>query len=91
MSGAVRLLLVWAALMALLALTVGAAFLPIGMAKPWVAYAIATAKVMLILWFFMEMRRESGLARLATIAGFVWLAILIMLTATDYLTRHWIM
>jgi cytochrome c oxidase subunit IV len=91
MSGAVRLLLVWAALMALLALTVGAAFLPIGMAKPWVAYAIATAKVMLILWFFMEMRRESGLARLAAIAGFVWLAILIMLTATDYLTRHWIM
>jgi cytochrome c oxidase subunit IV len=91
MSGAVRLLLVWSALMALLALTVGAAFLPIGMAKPWVAYAIATAKVMLILWFFMEMRRESGLARLAAIAGFVWLAILIMLTATDYLTRHWIM
>jgi cytochrome c oxidase subunit IV len=91
MSGAVRLLLVWAALMALLALTVGAAFLPIGMAKPWVAYAIATAKAILILWFFMEMRRESGLARLAAIAGFVWLAILIMLTATDYLTRHWIM
>ncbi|ETI65748.1 oxidase [Sphingobium sp. C100] len=91
MSGAVRLLLVWAALMALLALTVGAAFLPIGMAKPWVAYAIATAKAILILWFFMEMRRESGLARLAAIAGFVWLAILIMLTATDYLTRRWIM
>ncbi len=89
MSGTGRLLLAWAALMALLALTLGAAFLPLGPAKPWIAYAIATAKAALVLWFFMEMRSERGLARLAMLAGFVWLAILFALTATDYLTRAW--
>jgi caa(3)-type oxidase subunit IV len=35
----------------------------------------------------MEMRREGSLARLAMIVGFVWLAILLMLTAADFLTR----
>lgn len=80
----------WAALMLLLALTVSAAFLPLGSAKPWIGYAIATAKAGVILWFFMEMRREGGIARLAAVAGFVWLVMLFALTAADYLTRGWI-
>ncbi|WP_185999030.1 cytochrome C oxidase subunit IV family protein [Novosphingobium aerophilum] len=56
---------------------------------PWIAFGIASAKAALILWFFMELRQEGGLARLAAIAGFVWLAILFTLTAADYLTRFW--
>ena len=90
MSGAVvRMLLVWLALLALLALTVGCSFLPLGVAKAGVAYGIAAIKAALILWFFMEMRREGGLARLAAIAAFVWLSILLTLSAADYLTRGW--
>ncbi|KTR83785.1 hypothetical protein NS277_07425 [Novosphingobium barchaimii] len=89
-AGVLRMVAVWAALMLLLALTLGAAFLPLGAAKPWVGYAIATAKAGLILWFFMEMRREDGIARLAALAGFVWLVMLFALTAADYLTRGWI-
>jgi len=87
--GVARILAVWAALMMLLALTLAAAFLPLGAAKPWVAYAIATAKAALVLWFFMELRREDGIMRLAAVAGFVWLAILFVLTAADYVTRVW--
>jgi len=87
MSPALRLVAVWAALMLLLAATAGASFLPLGPAKPFVAYAIAAAKAGLVLWFFMEMRREDGLVRLAAAAGFVWLLFLLVLTASDMLTR----
>lgn len=90
MSGKVRrLLLVWAALLALLAITLGAAFLPLGPARPLVAYGIATLKAGLIGWWLMDLRRESGLARLVAVAGFVWLAFLLALTAADLLTRGW--
>ncbi len=88
MSAAViRLLLAWGALLALLAATLGAAYLPLGPAQPVLAYGIATLKAALILWFFMEMRREDPLVRLAAAAGFVWVCILLVLTAADYLTR----
>lgn len=82
-----RLVLVWAALIGLLALTVFMAFLPLGWFKAPVAYAIATAKAALVLWFFMEMRREGGIPRLAMAAGFVWICTLLVLSAADLLTR----
>jgi cytochrome c oxidase subunit 4 len=84
---ALRLVLVWAALIALLTLTVFMAFLPLGSFKALVAYAIATAKALLVLWFFMEMRREGGIARLAMAAGFAWICVLLILSAADMLTR----
>jgi cytochrome c oxidase subunit 4 len=82
-----RLLLVWAALLGLLATTLGLAYLPLGAFKPFVAYGIATLKAALILWFFMDLRRESGLLRLAAAAGFAWLSVLLILVAGDYLAR----
>jgi len=82
-----RLLLVWLALLLLLAATLGAAFLPLGPAKPWIGYSIAAAKAGLVLWFFMDMRREGGLMRLATGAALLWIAFLLCLVAADYLTR----
>jgi cytochrome c oxidase subunit 4 len=81
------MVLTWVALLALLALTVGLSLLPLGAFKPLVAYAIATAKGALVVWFFMEMRREGGLPRLAAAAGFVWISILLILPLADYLTR----
>lgn len=78
-----RLLLIWLALMGLLALTYAAIFLPLGPVAPLVSYAIALAKTGLVLWFFMELRDEPGLARLAAGAGFVWLAFLLILLAAD--------
>lgn len=82
-----RLIAAWAALMLLLGLTLGASFLPLGPAKPLLAYAIATAKAALVLWFFMEMRGETSLARFAAAAGFLWLFFLLLLSGSDYLTR----
>lgn len=84
-----RLALVWAALLLLLAATVIAAHLPLGAAKPWISYAIAFAKAALILWFFMEMRKDDAIARLAMLAAGIWLIMMMTLSASDYLTRGW--
>jgi len=89
-AGVKRLLVVGLGLQVLLAATVAASFLPLGPFKPWVGYGIAVAKAVLVLWFFMEMRKEGGLVRLATVAAFAWLAIMFALTASDYLSRSWI-
>ena len=82
-----QLVLVWVLLLALLAATIGATFLHLGTVLPFVSFGIAIAKASLVFWFFMELKREDGLARLAIIAGFAWLAILFILTAADNATR----
>jgi cytochrome c oxidase subunit 4 len=78
----------WGALVLLLAATTGAAFLPLGRLNLFVSLAIAAAKALLVLIFFMELRRSSGLVRAFAAAGFFWLAILLTLTSADYLTRR---
>lgn len=85
-----RLFLVWAALLALLGATIGASFVPMGPALPAVTYGIAIAKTALVLWFFMELRREPGLARLAGLAGFAWIAFLLIMVAADLSSRGWV-
>lgn len=87
MSATLRLVLVWAALLTLLALTVGATFVPLGAARLAVSYGIAAAKAALVLWFFMELRGDKGLTRVVGLAGFAWIAILFTIIIADYLTR----
>ena len=87
---AVRAILVsWAALLTLLALTIAATFAPIGHALPFVSYGIAFAKAAIVVWIFMELRVRDGLQRLALAAGFAWAAILFVLLLADVLTRGW--
>jgi cytochrome c oxidase subunit 4 len=87
---AVRTILVaWAALLALLALTVAASFAPLGRVLPYVSYGIAIAKTAIVVWIFMELRVRDGLQRIALAAGFAWLLILFVLLFADNLTRGW--
>lgn len=79
-----RTLKVWLGLVALLALTTAMAFVPLGSANLAISLAIAIAKALLVLWFFMELRGSGGLTRAFAAAGFFWLLILIVLTWTDY-------
>ena len=83
-----RIWLCWIALLVLLAITTGAAFLPLGRFNAFIALAIAVCKALLVLIFFMELRRSSGLVRVFAAAGFFWLLILLTLTSADYLTRR---
>ena len=83
-------LLVYLALLVLLAMTVGASFLDLGILHTPVAITIAFIKAMLVLLFFMGLRHSDNLTRLYAAAGFIWLLILFSLTLTDYLTRVWV-
>lgn len=83
--------IVYSALMALLLLTILAAFLDLG--ATWgllVALTIAVIKAALVILYFMHVRDSSRLTWLFVAAGFVWLAILLGLMITDYLTRGWL-
>ena len=82
-------ILVFAALIALTALTTGVAFIDLGKWNTVAALAIAVCKATVVALFFMHLRWSSGLMRIVLLAAFVWFAILVTLTLADEFTRQW--
>ncbi|MFQ5527149.1 MAG: cytochrome C oxidase subunit IV family protein [Thermoanaerobaculia bacterium] len=80
-------ILVFLALMVGTALTVGAAFVDLGAYNDVVALTIAVIKATLVVLIFMHVRHSSPMTKLSIVAGFLWLAILIGLTLSDYWSR----
>lgn len=80
----------WAALLALLLLTTGAAYVNLGRFNLVLALGIAIAKALLIVLFFMHIKWSSRILHLAAFAGILWLGIMLALTLGDYLTRGWV-
>jgi cytochrome c oxidase subunit 4 len=80
---------VFVALIALTVLTVGMSFLQLGTWHLAVGISIGCVKAVLVALFFMHLIHSSKLTRLVVVAALFWLAILMTLTLTDYLTRHW--
>lgn len=78
---------VFATLMILTGITVGAAFLDLGPFNTMVALLIACIKMTLVILFFMHVRYSSRLTWAVVGAGFFWLALLLLLTLSDYVTR----
>lgn len=78
---------VFVALMALMAVTVAAAFFNLGMFNVPVAYAIASVKMSLILWYFMHLNRSTRLTQVFAFASFAWLLIFLIMTLGDYISR----
>ena len=74
-------------LLGLLGLTVGAAYINLGPLNTPTAMAISIAKAVLILLYFMHLRHQRGLVRLAAVAGFFWLGIMLTLAMSDFLSR----
>ena len=83
-------LLVFVALLILLAATVAVAYVDLGILNSILTITIAVAKALLILLFFMHLRYSSALTWIVVIAGFFWLGILLVLSMSDYLTRFWV-
>jgi cytochrome c oxidase subunit IV len=83
------LVAVWAALIVLTGTTTAVSYLELGWMNIVVALLIAVLKASLVVWIFMGVRHTTNLTKLFVVAGLVWLAILILLTASDYDTRHW--
>ena len=81
---------VFAALIALTATTVIAARVELGALNFIVAMTIAVLKASLVVCFFMHLRQSASLVRLFALAGLFWMAILLVLTLSDYLSRGWL-
>ena len=79
---------VFAALIALTLVTVAVSFLELGAWHTTVGVLIGAVKATLVGLFFMHLLHSSRMSWLAVLAGLFWLAILMGLTLSDYLTRH---
>lgn len=89
MTGIGRLILIWAALLVLLAATVAASAVLQGAASLTASLLIAAIKAGLIFWFFMHLGEEAGLVRVMALGAIAWLGILFALSGADYATRGW--
>jgi len=81
---------IFAALMALTALTVGAAFLDLGPANNFVALTIAVVKSTLVILFFMHVKGNTKLVPVIILSGVFFLLVLFLFLAADYGTRGWL-
>lgn len=77
----------WAALMILLALTCGSAYLSLGKWNTTLNLGIAAAKALLVAIFFMHLRHATALIRLFAVTAIFMLALLFGLSSGDYATR----
>jgi cytochrome c oxidase subunit 4 len=75
------------ALLALLFLNLGLAFLDLGALNPVLALLIPAGQAFLIGVYFMGLREEALVPRLVAAAGFFWLLLMLGLVASDYWTR----
>jgi cytochrome c oxidase subunit IV len=80
-------LLIFASLMVLTVVTVAASRYDFGVLNTVVAMAIAVLKASLVVLFFMHVKYASRLVQLMVVAAFLWLALLISGTFSDYVTR----
>ena len=81
---------VFAGLILLTLLTVGAAKINMGVMNTPVALLIATLKSVLVILFFMHVIHSTRLTWVVILAAFLWLGVMFTLTFTDYLTRAWV-
>jgi cytochrome c oxidase subunit 4 len=87
MSGIRSAVLVWLALLVLLAISAAGSFALTGPLNLLVSFGTATLKALLIFWFYMHLKEEGGLNRIFALGAIVWLVLLLTLTAVDIFTR----
>ncbi len=78
------------ALMIGTAITVAAAFVDLGFMNTPVAMIIATTKAALVILYFMHVRHSTRLTWVVVIGSFLWLALLFILTFSDFFTRQYV-
>jgi cytochrome c oxidase subunit 4 len=82
----------WGVFFALLigtGLTTWIAYIDLGRLNTPIALLIAFIKMSLVILFFMHVKYQPGLTRIAIICAFFWLGIMMTLTLSDELTRTW--
>lgn len=86
-SSVPTLLLTFVGLMVLLAITVAASFIDVGAYRAAISVAVAIAKALLVMIFFMHLRGSNRILWVVAGAGFFWLSILMVLTIGDFVSR----
>jgi cytochrome c oxidase subunit IV len=81
--------MVFGTLLVFTAITVGAAYVELGIFNPVVALAIACTKAVIVILFFMHVKYQSNLVKMTVGAGFFTFIVLITMTLTDYMSRAW--
>ncbi len=81
--------IVFATLLVFTGLTVGAAYIDLGVFNPIVAVGIACFKACIVLLFFMHVKYQSRLIMMTVGAGFFTFLVLITMTLSDYISRAW--
>lgn len=82
-----RLLFAWIALIVLMLLSLGSAYLSLGLGNPVASIGIAFVKSAIVVWLFMQLNRASAVVRLALASGVGTLVLLASLVGVDYSTR----
>lgn len=80
---------IYAALLVLAAATTAVAYVDLGAFNGPAALLIASAKTVLVALYFMHVRMSSPITKLFAGTAVFWVAILIVLTLSDVLTRDW--
>ena len=70
-------------------ITVGAAYVDLGVLNPVIALGIACFKAVVVILFFMHVKYQSNLIKMTVAAGFFTFLVLIMMTMSDYMSRAW--
>lgn len=83
-----RIVQVWIALLALLAITFGSAYVPMGAWNGVANLTIAAIKAALVALFFMHLREREPVLRLTGAVALFMLALLLALSLADYATRE---
>lgn len=78
---------IWLALLSLVFLNWGLAHVNLGQFNLVLTLVIPFAQMLLMLLYLMHVRYNTPLTWIFVAAGFIWLAILLDLSLSDYLTR----
>jgi cytochrome c oxidase subunit IV len=81
---------IFGALMVLTGVTVGAAYVDLGVFNFAVAMLIAGFKASLVIWYFMHVKYQSRLTKLTVATGLFFLAILLSLMLVDYGSKEFV-
>ena len=82
--------LIFLTLLALTGITTAVAYVDLGRFSVVVALTIAVIKMLLVALFFMHLRHSTILTRIVVAGGLLWLAILIGITMSDFVSRGWL-
>jgi cytochrome c oxidase subunit 4 len=80
---------VFGTLLVFTGITVGAAYIDLGVLNPIIALAIASFKAVVVILFFMHVKYQSKLIKMTVGAGFFTFLVLITMTLLDYMSRAW--